>query len=119
MSTLTKPVLVLSWALLAGVGLMSTVHASQLSTAHASQLDGAQYLKSATVKLVTARTIALKACDGKIIAQELEREHGGSGLRYSFDIRKNGVVHEVGVDAKTGNVLENSIDKGNDEADTD
>lgn len=60
MSTLTKPLLVLGLALLATIGLMSP--------ANTSQLDGAQYLKSATVKLVTARTIALKACDGKIIA---------------------------------------------------
>lgn len=111
MSTLTKPLLVLGLALSASV--------CSMSAARASQLDGAQYLKSATVKPATARGIALKACDGKIIAQELEREHGGSGLRYSFDIRKKGIVHEVGVDAKTGDVLENSIDKGSDEGDTD
>lgn len=94
--------------------------ASGMAPAHAapSQLDGAQFLKNAKVKLIDARTIALKACDGKIVAQELEKEHGGSGLRYSFDIRKNGVVHEVGVDAKTGKVLESSLDDGDDEVDT-
>ena len=32
--------------------------------------------------------------------------HGG-GLRYSFDIKSDKVVYEVGVDAKTGKVLEN------------
>ncbi|OYV58158.1 MAG: peptidase M4, partial [Acidiphilium sp. 21-62-4] len=32
------------------------------------------------------------------------------GLRYSFDIKAAGATHEVGVDAKTGAVLENSID---------
>lgn len=34
----------------------------------------------------------------------------GSGLRYSFDIRQGKVVHEVGVDAADGEVLENSDD---------
>jgi len=38
----------------------------------------------------------------------LEEERGGSGLRYSFDIKNNKVTYEVGVDAKTGKVLENA-----------
>jgi hypothetical protein len=40
----------------------------------------------------------------------LEREKGGSGLRYSFDISRHGVTHEVGVDTVTGKVLENSVE---------
>jgi len=40
--------------------------------------------------------------------EELEAEKGGSGLRYSFDIKQGKVVKEVGVDAKTGKVLENA-----------
>ena len=52
--------------------------------------------------------IALKAHPGKITDEELEQEKGGSGLRYSFDIRKGKVTREVGVDAKTGKVLENA-----------
>jgi hypothetical protein len=31
--------------------------------------------------------------------EELEKEKGGSGLRYSFDIKSGRVVYEVGVDA--------------------
>ena len=38
---------------------------------------------------------------------ELERERGGSGLRYSFDIEVKGKVYEVGIDAVSGRVLEN------------
>jgi len=37
-----------------------------------------------------ARSIALKAHPGKITDEELERERGGSGLRYSFDIKSGG-----------------------------
>ena len=62
------------------------------------------------ISLAHARKIALKAYPGKIISEELEHEKGGSGLRYSFDIRHGKVVHEVGVDAVTGRVLENDVD---------
>ena len=43
----------------------------------------------------------------KITDKELEREKGGSGLRYSFDVFSKGKTYEVGVDAQTGAVLEN------------
>ncbi|MEP6899053.1 MAG: PepSY domain-containing protein [Rhodanobacter sp.] len=66
--------------------------------------------KRAKVSMMTARKIALKAYPGKIIKQELEKESGGSGLRYSFDIKSAKATHEVGVDAKNGKVLENSVE---------
>ena len=69
---------------------------------------GSQYAREAKISLEEARTRALKAFRGKIVAEELEREKGGSGLRYSFDIRRDGVTQEVGIDAKTGEVLENA-----------
>lgn len=64
----------------------------------------------ATVQMPQARSIALNAYSGKILKEELENEKGGSGLRYSFVIKSGQVSHEVGVDAKTGNVLENSVE---------
>jgi uncharacterized membrane protein YkoI len=57
-----------------------------------------------------ARAIALKAYPGKVVKEELEQETGGSGLRYSFDISNGAITHEVGVDAKSGKVLENSVE---------
>ncbi len=68
----------------------------------------------AHVSMAEARAIALKTSPGKIVKEELEKESGGSGLRYSFDISAGGVIHEIGVDAKDGKVLENSIDNGKD-----
>lgn len=68
---------------------------------------GQQFAKDAKVTIEQARTIALKAHPGKITDQELEKERGGSGLRYSFDIKHGSVTQEVGVDARTGRVLEN------------
>lgn len=68
---------------------------------------GENLAKFAKVSLEQARQIALKAHPGVIIDQELEKEPGGSALRYSFDIRAGSVTQEVGVDASTGRVLEN------------
>lgn len=71
---------------------------------------GQNLAKAAKINLNHARNIALKAHPGKITDQELEREGGGSGLRYSFDIRAKGKTFEVGVDARTGRVLENAAE---------
>ena len=76
----------------------------------ASAYTGEELAKYAKVTLPGARAIALKAFPGKITDEELEKEKGGSGLRYSFDIKNGGVTHEVGVDAKTGKLLENSAE---------
>ncbi len=81
-----------------------------LVTGAAFALTGEQYLPEADVPLAQARHTALKTYPGKIVSEELEKESGGSGLRYSFVIRHKKVKHEVGVDAKTGEVLENSIE---------
>lgn len=59
-----------------------------------------------------ARAIALKAYPATIVKEELEHERGGSGLRYSFDMRQ-GAWREVGVDAMTGHILENTAEAAN------
>ena len=69
---------------------------------------GEKLAKEAKVSIVQARAIALQAYPGKITDEELEREAGGTGLRYSFDIKRGRVTQEVGVDAETGHVLENA-----------
>src|SRR5689334_20914507 len=84
-----------------------------LLTGTAFALDGEKYLKDASVKPADARAAALKAYPGKVVSEELEKESGGSGLRYSFVIRDHTAKHEVGIDAKTGAVLENSIEGEN------
>jgi len=73
---------------------------------------GEKLAGDAKITLAQARDIALKVFPGTIASEELEKEKGGSGLRYSFDIKNGSVTHEVGVDAKTGQILENSVERG-------
>jgi uncharacterized membrane protein YkoI len=77
----------------------------------ASAYKGENLAPQATLSLEEARQIALKVYAGEVTDEELERERGGSGLRYSFDIKNGTVTHEVGVDAKTGRVLENKVER--------
>jgi uncharacterized membrane protein YkoI len=69
---------------------------------------GQELERDSKVSMQQASTIALKARPGKITDRELEKEKGGSGLRYSFDVESHGTTYEVGVDAATGKVLENN-----------
>jgi uncharacterized membrane protein YkoI len=69
---------------------------------------GQELAGKAKITIDQARSIALKARPGTITDEELEKEKGGSGLRYSFDVKSGKVVYEVGVDAQTGKILENS-----------
>jgi uncharacterized membrane protein YkoI len=78
------------------------------SAANVFAYTGQQLAGEAKISLEQARVIALKAHPGKITDEELEQEKGGSGLRYSFDIRHGKVTQEVGVDARTGKLLENA-----------
>jgi uncharacterized membrane protein YkoI len=71
---------------------------------------GQSLAPKAKVTMAQARVIALKAHPGQITDAELENEGGGSGLRYSFDIKSGGKTSEVGVDAANGAVLENKAE---------
>lgn len=75
---------------------------------NASAYTGQELAPEAKVSLKEARGTSLKTHPGKITGEELEKEKGGSGLRYSFDIRRGRVTQEVGVDAKIGEVLESA-----------
>jgi uncharacterized membrane protein YkoI len=74
---------------------------------------GAELLPQAKITLAQARQTAVQAHHGVITDQELEKEGGGTGLRYSFDIKNKGKTFEVGVDARTGKVLENKAEGPN------
>lgn len=67
----------------------------------------------ARLTMAQAEAKALAVHHGQIVKKELEKEKGGSGLRYTFDIVVHGVTYEVGIDAVTGKVLQN-INEAND-----
>jgi hypothetical protein len=57
------------------------------------------------ISMAKARAMALKLAPGKIISSEYEKE--GGIWRYSFDIQQPGNVQEIGIDGRTGKVVEN------------
>ena len=76
-----------------------------LFLALAPALAGERGGQAAIIGMDEARASALKIYPGIIMKEELEKERGG--LRYSFDIRSGKKWREVGIDAKTGRVVEN------------
>jgi uncharacterized membrane protein YkoI len=74
----------------------------------AEAYKGERLAQKAKITIDQARSIAVTSRHGTITDEELEKEKGGSGLRYSFDVKNGNVTYEVGVDARTGKVLENS-----------
>lgn len=95
------------------IGAAALMAASGAATAAPKTFGGAELLPLAKITLAQARQKAVHAHPGVITDQELEKERGGTGLRYSFDIRSKGKTFEVGVDARTGKVLENDAEGAN------
>lgn len=87
--------------------------ATAVAASAPSHFAGAELLPQAKITLAQARQTAVRAHPGAITDQELEKERGGTGLRYSFDIKAKGKTFEVGVDARTGKVLENDAEGAN------
>ncbi len=84
----------------------------------ATVLAGSTYASAAKPKvrltMEAAKEIALTKEAGDIKSQELEKEKGR--WIYSFDIKRNDQIHEVGVDANTGEIVEDSVESPADEA---
>jgi uncharacterized membrane protein YkoI len=57
------------------------------------------------IAMAQARAMALKLAPGNIISSEYENE--GGIWRYSFDIQQKGNVQEIGIDGRTGKIVEN------------
>lgn len=106
----------LLWLLVSASVLTPAVRAAppmqdnRVATSHPGPTHRGTMASRAKFSLLQARAIALKAHPGTITDEELETERGGSGLRYSFDIKDALGTHEVGVDAITGAVLENKLE---------
>lgn len=97
-------------------GTLAATAAGAAIPLHPAPLKGHELSTQAKVSLSQARAVALKARPGAIIDQELEKEAGGTGLRYAFDVKSQGATYEVGVDALTGRVIENAAETAAQEA---
>lgn len=89
------------------LGLCASVLAAPIA---AFAYTGQELAPQAKINIDQARAVALKARPGTVTDQELEKEGGGSGLRYSFDVKNGTKTFEVGVDAQTGRILENKVE---------
>ena len=88
--------------------------ASALVSLGATAFAATPGVTDAKVSMPEARAAALKAYPGgKIMKEELEKESGGSGLRYSFDMKHGKTWREIGIDAETGKLLENAHEGAN------
>jgi uncharacterized membrane protein YkoI len=90
------------------VGLLLLTVMIPMAAGPAAAYIGQELAGDAKITIDQARAIALKAHPGRITDEELEREDGG--LRYTFSVDMDSGVQELGVDAATGLVIENSPD---------
>lgn len=60
---------------------------------------GHELAPTANISLAHAHATALRARPGHVTDRELEKEAGGSGMRYSFGIKSHGKAYEIGIDA--------------------
>jgi hypothetical protein len=79
-----------------------------------SKSSQAALSKEAKITMEQAQKAALTKEAGKIQSKEIEREKGK--LIYSFDIKMADGVHEVNVDAMTGEVVEDTVESAAAEA---
>jgi hypothetical protein len=79
-----------------------------------SRSSQAALRKEAKITMEQAQETALAKEAGKIQSKEIEREKGK--LIYSFDVKMADGVHEVNVDAMTGEVVEDTVESAAAEA---
>jgi uncharacterized membrane protein YkoI len=95
------------------LGMLLVIAASLGWSLPARAYSGEELAKQAAIDMPQARSLALKARPGTIAKEELEKEPGGTGLRYSFVIKAGVKLFEVGVDARTGTLVENKLEGPN------
>jgi hypothetical protein len=79
-----------------------------------SKASEAALRKEAKITMEEAQKTALTKEAGKIQSKEIEREKGK--LIYSFDIEMADGIHEVNIDAMTGEVVEDTVESAAAEA---
>jgi hypothetical protein len=100
---------------IAGTIVLGTLLLASTSWAgEQSSVKQAALAKEAKITMEQAQKAALAKEAGKIKSKELEKEEGR--LIYSFDIKMKDGLHEVNVDAMTGDVIDDKVESAADEA---
>jgi uncharacterized membrane protein YkoI len=87
---------------LSALGVLAFAAIGTAAIAHSAPVPKAK------LTMAQARAIAQKIAPGKIADAEYEKE--GGGWRYSFDIRQGKRIHEIGVDANSGKIVEDKYE---------
>lgn len=86
--------------------ILAVVAAGAASVATlASTAPHAAQKPAPAISMAQAKAIALKLAPGTVISSEYEFE--GGSWRYSIDIQQKGNVQEIGIDGKSGKIVEN------------
>ena len=95
-----------------GAAALGLPLAAYAGTSHENEAQERAVMAHAPKPPITtsqAERIAMNAArGGKIVDSEYEQE--GGGWRYSFDIRQNKRIHEIGVDANSGAIVEDKFE---------
>jgi hypothetical protein len=96
------------------IGILLALLSLQAWAGGESKSSQAALSKEAKITMEQAQKTALAKEAGKIKSKELEREKGR--LIYSFDIKTADGIHEVQVDAITGEIVEDTVESAAAEA---
>ena len=96
------------------IGILLALLSLQAWAGGQSKSSQAALSKEAKVSMEQAQKTALAKEAGKIQSKEIEREKGK--LIYSFDIKMADGIHEVNMDAMTGEIVEDTVESAAAEA---
>jgi uncharacterized membrane protein YkoI len=93
-----------------GGGSASAAEAAANTAAQARPAAASPSVASTTISRSQAEQIALKAVPGgQVRSAELENEHGVPV--WSVKVIKSGVIHDLNIDARTGEIVRNRADR--------
>ena len=96
------------------LAIASVLLSSSFAIAQAAKDDTKMDMKHVKLTMADAKKIAMEKHPGKIKCAELENENGV--VQYSFDIKTTEGLREVGINANTGEVVEDKLENAVDEA---
>lgn len=109
-----KTLIIATTASAMGLAAISVpVMAKESAKAEAKEKAEAMHAPAHKISRAQAQAIALRTVPGgRVVEYDFEKE--GGGWRHSFDIRVGKITHEIGVDANSGKIVENSVESGKD-----